>query len=195
MVVDHIGAVLFPDIQLLRILGRFSFPLFAWLLAEGESHTSNIRRYALRLLGLGVLSQPIYMLTFQVQRPNILFVLLLGLFCLRLARHFPHWQLLIWLSGGTLATAIDMEYSGYGIAIMAAIGQFKSTWAWWSGWLLLHLLTYLIVPGLGLSQIPAIFAPLLFIPANHQQGAKARWFYLFYPLHLLVLLVLRNWLA
>jgi hypothetical protein len=192
MTIDHIGAVLYPDTQILRTIGRFSFPLFCWLLVQGERHTRDVWKYALRLLVLGVLSQPIYMLTFDVQRPNILFTLLLGLLCLRAVRNFPPLWLPIWLGGALLATAIDTEYGAYGIAMIALIGQFKLTEVWWVGWLLLHLVTGLVLPSLGISQAPAILAPLVFGMANHQRGAKARWFYLFYPLHLLVLFLIRS---
>lgn len=195
MAIDHTGVVLFPELSVLRIIGRFSFPLFGWLLVQGENHTANFRRYALRLLALGILSQPIYMLTFQVQRPSILFVLLLALFCLRFARIFPRWQLFVWLGAGTLAAATDMEYSSYGIAMIALIAGFELTWIWWGSWLLLHLITWLIWPGLGLLQAPAILAPLLFSLTNQQRGAKARWFYLFYPLHLLLLFLIKSWVA
>lgn len=192
MVIDHVGVVLFPDAWLLRCIGRFSFPLFCWLLVQGEAHTTNLRKYALRLLGLGILSQPIYMLTFRVQRPNILFLLLLGLLCLRFARTFPRWQGFVWLGAAMLATATDTEYGSYGIALIALVGWFEPTWIWWISWLLLHLALWLILPSLGSLQIPAILAPLLFCLTNQQRGAKARWFYLFYPLHLLALLLIRD---
>jgi hypothetical protein len=194
MAIDHAGVVLFPELTLLRVVGRFSFPLFAWLLAQGERHTTHWQRYALRLLGLGILSQPIYMLTFQVQRPNILFVLWLGLLCLRVTRTFPRWQGFAWLGAGVLATAVDMEYGSYGIALIALIAWFTPNGIWWLGWLLLHLLTWLTLPSLGQLQAPAILAPLLLYATNQQQGAKARWFYLFYPLHLLGLFLIRFWL-
>jgi hypothetical protein len=192
MAIDHIGVVLFPEIQFLRVLGRFSFPLFGWLLVQGEQHTHNVYRYALRLLGLGILSQPIYMLTFEVQRPNILFTLLLGLFCLRVARTLPQWEPFVWLGGALLATAIDTEYGAYGIVMIALIGKFEFTGIWWASWLLFHLITVIIAPSLGISQSPAISSPLLFAMANHQRGKKARWFYWFYPLHLLLLFLLRD---
>ncbi|MFB2921097.1 TraX family protein [Aerosakkonema funiforme] len=35
MLVDHIGAIFFPKIFVLRIVGRLSFPLFAWLIGQG----------------------------------------------------------------------------------------------------------------------------------------------------------------
>lgn len=192
MVVDHIGAILYPNFFLLRVLGRFSFPLFGWLLVQGEKHTTNFRRYVLRLLWLGILSQPIYMLAFEVQRPNILFTLVTGLLCLHLGRTFPRWQLFIWIAAGVLAAATDMEYGSYGIAVIALIGWFEPSWMWWMGWLLLHLITWLVFPSIGQLQTPVMLAPLLFSLANYQQGAKARWFYLFYPLHLLVLFLIKT---
>jgi len=195
MAIDHTGVVLFPELSILRMIGRFSFPLFGWLLVEGERHTTSFHRYALRLLVLGILSQPIYMLTFQVQRPNILFVLLLALLCRRFARFFPDWQLLAWLGAVILATVTDMEYGGYGIALIALISWFEPTWLWWMRWLSLHISIWIIWPSLGLLQAPAILAPIWFSLTNHQQGAKARWFYLFYPLHLLLLFLIKSWIT
>lgn len=65
MLIDHIGAVLFPEIIILRIIGRISFPLFAYCLVVGFQYTSNIKKYALRLLLFSIVSQPIYVLVFN----------------------------------------------------------------------------------------------------------------------------------
>lgn len=35
MTIDHIGAILFPHILILRIIGRIAFPIFAFMIAEG----------------------------------------------------------------------------------------------------------------------------------------------------------------
>ena len=79
MVCDHIGAVIFPKILILRFLGRLSFPLFAWLIGQGEKNTNNFKLYLLRLVILGVISQPIYYLTFHSSALNILATLAFGL--------------------------------------------------------------------------------------------------------------------
>ena len=50
MLVDHTGAVLFPQYIQLRMIGRLSFPIYCFLLVEGAVHTKNIRRYEIRLL-------------------------------------------------------------------------------------------------------------------------------------------------
>ncbi|MGP1384997.1 MAG: TraX family protein [Thainema sp.] len=195
MLIDHIGAVFFPGIAILRIIGRISFPLFVVLLVDGEKHTHNAKHYGLRLLLLGLVSQPIYQLLFESTQRNILFLLLLGLLCLRLVRLLPKWQLVIWMAGAAISQFLDLEYGAYGIGLIALIRYFQPRSIWWAGWIGLHLGYLLIAPGLAAFQFPAIFAPLLLYAANHQRGPKARWFYLFYPLHLLLLWLLYRWIT
>jgi hypothetical protein len=195
MLVDHIGVVFFPSIAIFRILGRFSFPLFILPLVEGEKHTRNFGQYCLRLLLLGIVSQPIFQLLFNSTHWNILFTLLLGLLCLRLVRVFPQWQLLIWLVGAAIAQISGVEYQAYGMIAIALIRYFRTSATWWAGWIGLHAGLLLLNPGFGSFQFPAIFSPLLISLANHRQGQKARWFYLFYPLHLLALWLLHQVLA
>ena len=54
MTADHIGAILFPGVLVLRAIGRVSFPLFAFLSAEGSrySHRPVIRFLTVAALGL-----------------------------------------------------------------------------------------------------------------------------------------------
>ena len=51
MITDHVGAIFFPKITELRIIGRIAFPLYAWCLVVGSVKTKNPVKYALRLLG------------------------------------------------------------------------------------------------------------------------------------------------
>ncbi len=60
MTLDHMGLLLFPQVALLRWLGRLSMPIYAYMIAEGCRHTRNRKRYLLRLLGLGILCQVVY---------------------------------------------------------------------------------------------------------------------------------------
>lgn len=192
MLLDHIGAVFFPGVAIFRILGRFSFPCFILLLIDGETYTRNFGQYCLRLLLLGVVSQPLSWLVFKIPQGNILFMLLLGLLCLRLVRQFPQGRLVIWPLAATIAQLLPLEYGAYGVLAIALIHQFRAELIWWAGWIGLHLGLWLLAPGFASFQIAAIFAPLLLKLANHQPGQKGRWFYLFYPLHLLALGLVRQ---
>lgn len=192
MVIDHVGAIFFPNLEILRFIGRFSFPLFGWLLVQGEAHTRNVWLYLFRLLLLGVISQPLYLLAFQdVADYNILFSLAIGLVCLRVARNWPIVGVFAWVGGAALAQTLNVDYAGYGIAMIALTGLFKPTGLWWTGWLLLHVATIILNPNLGISQAPVLCAPIFFLLATQERGRRAKWFYLFYPGHLLVLLLVQ----
>ena len=65
MAIDHIGYILFPKIEILRILGRLSMPLFAYKIAEGAFYTKNKLRYFSLIFVLGVLFQVVFYVTEQ----------------------------------------------------------------------------------------------------------------------------------
>ena len=45
MTIDHIGAYILTDCIILRIIGRISFPIFAYMIAEGCTYTKNRKKY------------------------------------------------------------------------------------------------------------------------------------------------------
>ena len=184
MVIDHVGVVFYPEDNWFRIVGRISFPLFVWLLVQGEAHTRDIWRYGLRLAALGLVSQPLYQIVLEVNRPNILFQLLLGLVCLRLTRNYSQFTLPIWLLGASVALLTNVSYGAYGIALIAMTRYFQPTLSWWLVWTGFHLIW---AWSAGPFQLPAILVPAFFWLANEQRGPKARWFYGFYPGHLALL--------
>ena len=55
MMIDHIGHHLFPQYDLLRVIGRIAFPIFAFLIAEGCRYTRNRLRYFLTIFVSGLL--------------------------------------------------------------------------------------------------------------------------------------------
>ena len=187
MVIDHIGAIFFPSVAIWRIIGRLSFPLFAWLLSQGERYTRNFYGYLIRLLLLGLISQPIYYLAFSSTQLNIVFTLSIGLVSLRLGRHFPQYRYFAWGLGVVAAELLQVVYGGYGVLVILFLAQFRSTPIWWFSWCALHALTIFY---LGFIQIPALISPLLVYLAGQRRGPSARWFYSFYPLHLLILFLI-----
>ncbi len=55
MAADHIGAELFPQLDILRIIGRLSFPIFAFFIYEGCKYTHSKPKYLARIFLLGFL--------------------------------------------------------------------------------------------------------------------------------------------
>ena len=71
MLVDHAGMLLFPRVRLLRIIGRISFPIFAYFIAEGCRYTKSKLRYFLTVLLSGAVFQTVYYLATGSDYMNI----------------------------------------------------------------------------------------------------------------------------
>lgn len=200
MVCDHIGYVFFPgdsDINfLLRLLGRFSFPLFAWLIGQGEKYTKNFNIYLLRVIGLGLFTQPLYSLVSQDNSLNILVTLALGLLAIRLDK-IVHSKFLFAVAFAVIAELIVADYGAYGVFLIVLLSHFDSTdlsfnnFTWWIAWSLVNLLLPFFWNS-NPSQPLAIFTPLILLTWKGNQGRKAKWFYLFYPLHFALILLVKS---
>lgn len=81
MMIDHLGASVFPGVGELRMIGRLAFPIYCWCMVVGFCYTRSVPRYLLRLGLIGLISQPLYMvaLNHPLNVPNIFLTLLLGL--------------------------------------------------------------------------------------------------------------------
>ena len=60
MTADHIGAILFPGVIVLRAIGRVSFPLFAFLSAEGSRYSRRPVIRFLTIAALGLVCEIVY---------------------------------------------------------------------------------------------------------------------------------------
>ena len=220
MVVDHIGVVLLPDWFILRVIGRLSFIIFCFLLAEGAVHTHNRPKYAIRLLLLALLSvipfsYAKYGVWLNFEDLNVFFVLsssvmMLALFDLCKNKPFEYvYKILIVILFGVFGYMVGFEYNFYGYALVACFYQFRgnniavgcATTA--VTLVALPLFKILVcseqpIKALGYSMVEAIgLLSLLFIFAyNGERGKQLpKWFYyLFYPVHLGILVGIKMWL-
>ena len=190
MLLDHIGVILYPEVGWLRIVGRISFPLFVWLLIQGEAHTKDVWRYGIRLGLLGLISQPIYQFAFETSQLNVLFHLLIGLACLRVTRVHSELSVLVWIVAALVTEVLDISYGSYGIALVVLFRYYQNNRRWWLVWIGANLIA--IIP-FGGFQLPAVGVPLLFLLFNGQRGPSIRWFYGFYPGHIALLALLHQW--
>ena len=72
MLIDHIGHILLPGVQFLRIIGRLALPIFAFFIAEGCKYTKNKPKYLLNMSIFGIAMMLVQYLVTGVVLGNIM---------------------------------------------------------------------------------------------------------------------------
>jgi hypothetical protein len=201
MIIDHIGLFLLPQYVILHVIGRLSFPIFAWLIANGAYHTRNINRYLLRLVALAFISQIPYALARRLIdadffKLNIFFTLSLGLAAIILIKKTQSKLLWLFITAflALFASLINTDYGALGVFAIVAFYLFYNSFilmllSQMAIWFVSQLDPALVLNGVLYSSnrqfaVLAVFVIALY---NHKQGLKfGYWFYLIYPLHYLV---------
>ena len=65
MTIDHAGLELFDDCIWMRIIGRISFPIFAYMIAEGCTYTKNKIKHFTKIFLLAILCQIVYFVVIE----------------------------------------------------------------------------------------------------------------------------------
>lgn len=209
MLIDHTNkALIYPILNggalnrssdFFDILGRIAFPIFIFLLVEGYFHTKNKWKYFITLLVFGVISEiPFDMCTtatfFEVNWNNIMFTLALVLAMIWLIDVLKErmaalpkalWYFVSFLIVAVLCFAamnLGLDYEHHAVLI----GYF---------YYIFHDRQALAIPFSYLSMFKEPWALLGFgltLTYNGERGKQHKWFnYLFYPVHLLILGIIR----
>jgi len=212
MLIDHIAVIFINRIPLvvyeqMRIVGRVSFPIFAFLLVEGFFHTRNRINYLARILGFGIgmifcLS---IMSNFGIQVPvvvNIFITLGIGFMAIWFIEQF--WgaskviTIFFTLAIMLFADALHADYGAYGVAMIVlfyVLHEQKTLMA--IGFTLLTMLSvffdYSRYEYVSFTQLYAIVAVPFLLLYNGEPGQYRfkYFFYFFYPLHFVVLELIR----
>ena len=203
MLIDHIGAILIEKTSLyyvngfsaidliLRTIGRLAFPIFCYLLVQGFIHTSNIRKYVIRLSLFAICSELPFDLAvsngLSFEHQNVGFTLTIGILMLCAYKWFENRKekpLLGYLLCTTVACVtayfLSVDYSYQGILLITIL------------YLLRHDNKTKCILGalLFTYQWTAVLAFPLIYNSSGEKGTSritGRAFYLFYPVHLLIL--------
>lgn len=203
MITDHIGAVLFPQYRILRYIGRLAFPIYCFLIVEGAQHTKNIMRYFFVLLIFGFISEIPFDLAIsgrliEFNDQNVFFSLALGLMVIIILKKFPMSE---YANLGLVICCViaffgRTDYSIYGIIIIYFFYIFKDKPA---AMVVTVSITNVImgIGGTGSQKYGALSFLIIFLysgkRARSENGKiekiryKKYFFYLMYPIHLLVL--------
>lgn len=219
MLIDHMGVVIFSGVMEFRVIGRMAFPLYAWCLVVGSVKTHNPLKYAMRLLIVALVSQPLYMLALNHTWTDfgILFTLLIALVAIegiRIRRLGSE----IWVPVlcYVLLGFIDVDYGWKGLTFILLLYMARETrsglaaaflgyalfWGTSTSYITTlfgYKLPFLSWPGIGtvltsffrLQTLCWLALPLILV--RMKTGIKLpKWLgYGFYPLHLIVLIVMR----
>lgn len=212
MLIDHIGAVFEPAMGnyglycVMRAIGRLAFPIYCFLLAEGVAHTKNPVRYGLRLfIGILLAELPFdlaFYSGFSWAGQSVMVTLFLGFVMVLVMQRIERAKLAAVIIFGFLAELFRTDYGFWGIAMIALFVLTRDRedrnviQA-----ILLAVICWMMnsmrIPVFGIRVPVEMFALLALIPIFCYSGKKTTHgkavqtaFYLFYPLHLLVLYII-----
>ena len=213
MLVDHMGAILYPEQMMFRYIGRIAFPIFVFLIVEGFCHTRNIRKYELRLLLFALVSEIPFDLAFrgrvlEFTYQNVFFTLFLGLVMLDVIRVVrkripPAWtvvaEVAVLVLFMLLAELLRTDYGAGGVLLVYAFYRLKGKALWLT--IVLLIVSYVCF---GLTECLSVIAMIPVVLYNGKRGFERNGiysgqnrspagtavkyaFYLFYPVHLMIL--------
>lgn len=190
MLIDHVGFVFFPEEMIFRIIGRISFPIFAYVLSEGFVYTRDVKKYLLRLGIFALLSEVPYDLAImgsvlELSQQNVFFTLFIAVLMLYVMSKMKNMMLqyVVVIAAVLLCQFLHTDYSNIGVLMVFIFYVFRN-----------RKIEKLLIAGLtllGLTsglQLYALLALPFIALHNGEQGPKLKtFFYLFYPAHLFIL--------
>lgn len=179
----------------LQVLEVCAVPIFACLLVEGFQHTSNLKNYILRVLGLALLSELPYNLAttgklFDLSTRNPVFGVALALIVLAFYKYYEGGnaknvaiKAVVTLAAVLWTGMLGIEY-GLPVVLISAV-----LWAFRSNTLLANVAGATVSIVCSLSSLFMMAAPMGFLAVHSYNGEKGesnrRVDYLAYPVLLL----------
>ncbi len=202
MLIDHAGLLLFPSADILRAIGRLSMPMFAYGIAMGMRWTMSrgtLRPYILRLSLCAFCTQPVYIMVMSMTSAhiglNICFTWLAACFIIwaydgnkKPANPF----IMAWFWVCTLLITLLADYGWYGVLypmVFYLAEEKKSPMAWAMMSTSVLTVTYIFSGGAPMQILSAFAIPIIYSLRDIDRLRIPRPVgYIFYPVHLLVLL-------
>ena len=195
MVIDHVGLLL--NNNEMRMIGRFSFPIFCWILARNWERRGEKTANGLigRLLLFGIIAQFPYILLTNKIELNILLSFLICILTFKEVHQSKN-KLILITSGMVAAQILNASYGWFAVLCPLMMLNFKGKGpkGWWFVWVIAN--TIFSISVFSPIQLLAIFTPLILSYHQPEKDTKPgaiekRFFYYFYPIHLASLAALR----
>ena len=205
MLIDHIGVILLKDIMIFRLIGRLAMPLYAYCIARGfhfSKQHETLKKYVSNILALTIISEIPYCQIVQYPAIDIGFTWLTAiaiLFVLESNMESPKKYLVAWfiiLFVYSLDRIISFDYGIYGV--MTAVAMYylmvkrESPVMMFIVSIILWIF-YILFMNRSFEQIYAVFAVMFIVllnPFDDSVRIPKRVYYWFYPLHMMILLLI-----
>ena len=214
MLMDHIGLMFFPQQIAWRMIGRLAMPIFAFGIGRGAYYTSSMKNYMKKMFIFAVISQlPFWWVEqlafggeFLSLSFNIGFTFLWALMIIACTQHSQKEKRslrlieLLTIFGLLLSSdLLGFDYGSYGIMVVLMCYFVRVKWQDQDKtWLI--VLGYTVITYLGfinhlsgflLQEIGVIGLILTGSLQNISEKKMSRFFYIFYPVHLILLCVIK----
>lgn len=198
MFLDHYHYVIGGS-EILNVVGRIAFPIFAFTLSEGYVHTRSLKKYLLRLFIFAVsIQMPSVLLGYNYPM-NIFFTLFLGLLSIYIFSLKKISIILkIILIGFILffSQKFKLDYGMYGILLIMNFSIFRNDkFKILMNFLVLNVFNAIFpevfdLPG---TQFFSLISLVFIFMYNGEKGRSMKYFfYLFYPIHFFILEAIKN---
>ncbi|OMF18093.1 hypothetical protein BK131_04100 [Paenibacillus amylolyticus] len=195
MLIDHIGAVFFPHIIELRIIGRIAFPIYAFAVYIGYKHTRDVQKYIWRLFWIAIISQVPFMAAFNHYSLNVVWTLWSALLVLFVIDKLPSRLLSIpiLIGAGWFMEISLMDYGMYGLLLVLLFRYFQGPVL-----VVAHVVLnalYLLLHNSSVQMYSVLATAGIAIAQYYQAGFRMKgprwvWRY-FYPAHLAIIAIIR----
>lgn len=198
MAVDHVGLILFPDLTVLRMVGRVALPLFGYLLFHNYLFfTSDKKKYIVRLWVFAAISQPFF---YYIVYPSLnIFVLLAlalsSIYMIESTKGAGSNRAIESMTGFViislaLALSFFINYGVFGFALLMFM-YLSFTKCGYTFFVFLSI----ALMNFSLTHVSYVFSGFLFYPIIYFSGQldpnikrmNPLFFYTFYPVHLLII--------
>lgn len=212
MIIDHGSIVLTNSTPVWpRVVGRIAFPLFAFLLAQGVRHTRSKGKYLLRMLFFAFLSEipfdwVLYGELLRFDKQNVYFTLFLGLCSAMilqtlLERRLGFLGVFSTVLFSMAALFLKSDYGFMGVVVITLMylfdtvkGSARNAGLACSCVMTCFTVSYPFSVSFNPLQIFSVAAIIPIALYSGKRGFKMNKyvFYLVYPIHLLVLLLIKS---
>lgn len=218
MTIDHMADLLFPNMQnnpiaiIMHIIGRITAPIMFYFIYIGFIHTNNLVKYIKRLFVFAIISHFTYCFAFGINfipfssgnffnQTSIMWALAFSLVSLYIInkKKLENYKKIIIIILINIIT-FPADFSCIGVMIVIALYEnkdnFNKQMLFMMFWLILYsIISFIFVnKTYGIIQLFSFLAYPILKRYNGQKG-NAKWlkwfFYIYYPLHLLLIGIFR----